>query len=59
MKREIKSIARWVMVLFITAMLLPACESADEEIFDNADVDVELETDEEDEKKSKPIKSTL
>lgn len=53
MKRHIKRITQ-IIFLFFTAAVLSACGDADEEIFDKADIQIEQETDEEDEKKEKP-----
>lgn len=54
MKRQIKKIAQMIIVFCFTGMLFSACNDAGEEIFDNADVQIEQATDEEDEAKRKP-----
>ncbi|MEQ9403886.1 MAG: hypothetical protein RIM99_09890 [Cyclobacteriaceae bacterium] len=54
MWRKIRKIAQLVIVFCFAAALLPACGDADEEIFSNVELQMEQETDEEDEKKAKP-----
>ncbi len=54
MKRPINKIARlMISFLFISAVTM-SCSDDHEEIFDNAEIQMELESDDEDEQKKKP-----
>ncbi len=54
MKKQIKKTAQLLIAFCFSLVSLTACGDEDQEIFDKADVQIEQETDEEKEKKSKP-----
>ena len=54
MRRPMRKIAQMIVVFCLMVLTLSACSSGDEEIFNNADLKTEMETDNEEDKKEKP-----
>lgn len=54
MKRRIREITHVLAVSVAILSLSASCSEADDELMDNMEIQAELATDEEDEKKSKP-----
>ena len=51
-----KKVVQLILVFGLILAVSSSCTDANEEIFENADIEIEQATDEEDEQKSKPNK---